>query len=149
MKATVSGETPTLPQIAVARFMRSGAYDRHLKLLRQKLKHQVSVARKAVYSFFPDGTRVSDPSGGFVLWIELPPSVDSLELHREALREKISIAPGPIFSNNQHYQNFIRISCGQPWTPRTEAALKMIGNLARRLADKKRRKNGKASHLLD
>ena len=50
------------------------------------------------------------PQGGYVLWIELPRAVDSFTLDRKALHEKISIAPGPIFSAKQKYRNFIRVS---------------------------------------
>ncbi|HEY2923053.1 MAG TPA: hypothetical protein VGK77_29085 [Candidatus Binatia bacterium] len=70
------------------------------------------------------------PLGGFVLWVELPKSVNSLELHRKALREKIGIIPGSIFSPKQKYQNFIRLSCGLPWSDRLERALINLGRLA-------------------
>ena len=84
----------------------------------------------AISQYFPEGTRVTRPAGGFVLWVELPKRVDSLELYRKALDKKISIAPGPIFSAKQKYQNFIRLSCGQPWSDRLEQALITLGRLA-------------------
>jgi DNA-binding transcriptional MocR family regulator len=66
-----------------------------------------------------------------VLWVELPRSVNALELHRKALEEyKIGIAPGPIFSPKQRYQNFIRLSCGSTWSDRIEQALITLGRLA-------------------
>ena len=71
------------------------------------------------------------PQGGYVLWVELPRSVDSLELHRRALEQKISIAPGPIFSAKQKYKNFIRLSCGLPWTEKIDRAVATLGELAR------------------
>lgn len=122
--------TATLPQIAVARFLESGGYDRHLRKLRKTLATQVQRVTLAISQCFPRGTRVTRPAGGFVLWVELPKSLDSLELYRKALREKISIAPGPIFSAKQKYQNFIRLSCGQPWSERLEQALMTLGRLA-------------------
>jgi len=56
--------------------------------------------------------------------------VDSIELYGKALEEKISIAPGPIFSAKQKYQNCIRLGCGQPWSNRLEQALIVLGRLA-------------------
>jgi len=53
-----------------------------------------------------------------------------IEDAREALEKKISIAPGPIFSAKQKYQNFIRLSCGQPWSDKLEQALVTLGRLA-------------------
>jgi DNA-binding transcriptional MocR family regulator len=66
-----------------------------------------------------------------VIWVELPHGVDSLELHRRALVQKISIAPGPIFSAKQKYKNFIRLSCGLPWTEKIERAVRTLGDLVR------------------
>lgn len=122
--------TATLPQMAVARFLESGGYDRHLRKLRKALATQVQRVTLAVRQYFPEGTRITRPTGGFVLWVELPKSVDSLELYRKALEKKISIAPGPIFSAKQKYQNFIRLSCGQAWSDSLEQALKTLGRLA-------------------
>jgi DNA-binding transcriptional MocR family regulator len=122
--------TATLPQMAVARFLESGGYDRHLRKLRKALATQVQQVVLAISRYFPGGTKVTRPAGGFVLWVELPKGVDSIELYRKALAEKISIAPGPIFSAKQKYQNFIRISCGQPWSNRLEQALVTLGRLA-------------------
>jgi DNA-binding transcriptional MocR family regulator len=122
--------TATLPQMAVARFLESGGYDRYLRKLRKALASQVQRVTLAISQHFPEGTRVTRPAGGFVLWVELPKTIDSLELYRKALQEKISIIPGPVFSAKQKYQNFIRLSCGQPWSERFGQALIAVGRLA-------------------
>jgi len=122
--------TATLPQIAIADFLETGGYDRHLRKLRRAFASQVQRVTEAIHRYFPKGTRVTRPQGGFVLWVELPPSVSSLDLHHKALKEGISIVPGPIFSPSQKYLNFIRLNCGHPWSERMEAALKTLGGLA-------------------
>ena len=122
--------TATLPQMAVARFLEIGGYDRHLRRLRKALNTQVQRVILAVSEHLPQGTKVTRPAGGFVLWVELPKRVNSLELYDQALEKKIGIAPGPIFSAKQKYQNFIRLSCGQPWSNRFEQAVVTLGRLA-------------------
>jgi DNA-binding transcriptional MocR family regulator len=87
-----------------------------------------------VAEHFPAGTRISQPKGGTVLWVELPRKVSALELHRRALAEGVSIAPGPIFSARQRLGNFIRLSTAQEWNGRVEAALVRLGQLATELA---------------
>lgn len=120
----------TAPQVAVADFLRSGGYERHLRTMRKNLAAQVQRMTHAIARYFPEGTKVTRPQGGLALWVELPRSVDSLELHRKALQEHVSIAPGPIFSAKQKYKNFIRISCGEPWTDKIDQAMQTLGNLA-------------------
>lgn len=122
--------TPTLTQMAVAEFFASGGYDRHLRRLRGTLQHQTQRMREAIAEHFPEGTRVSDPQGGFVLWVELPQGCDSYELQARALERRIAIAPGPIFSVRRRFEACLRITCGLPWTPELAQAVQTIGDLA-------------------
>lgn len=127
--------TATLPQMAIARFLQSGGYDRHLRALRRNLQAQLSQMQSAVADHFPAGTRLTRPEGGALLWVELPRKVNSLELHARALEAGVSIAPGPLFSaRQQRYANFVRLNCGHPFTDRIAQAVATVGNLARALA---------------
>jgi DNA-binding transcriptional MocR family regulator len=129
LKFTSSMATVTAPQMAIADFLQSGGYDRYLRKIRRILMTQVQQMSNAVGRYLPAGTKVTRPQGGYVLWVELPRSVDSLELHRRALQQKISIAPGPIFSAQQKYKNFIRLSCGQAWSEKIDHAVRTLGDL--------------------
>lgn len=132
LKFTSSMATTTAPQMAIADFLQNGGYDRYLRKLRRILMTQVQQMSSAVGRYFPAGTKVTRPQGGYVLWVELPRSVDSLELHRRALEQKISVAPGPIFSAKQKYKNFIRLSCGVPWSEKVDNSVRTLADLARK-----------------
>lgn len=129
LKYTASVASATLPQMAVAEFLESGGYDKHLRRLRARCAAQSSRVREAVATYFPAGTRVSCPLGGFVLWVEMPPGVLALDLQSRALQRGIAIAPGPIFSARGRFQNAIRLSCGLPWSERVDDALRVLGEL--------------------
>jgi DNA-binding transcriptional MocR family regulator len=133
LKFTSSMATTTAPQMAIADFLQSGGYERYLRKIRRILMTQVQQMSNAVGRYFPAGTKVTRPQGGYVIWVELPQSVDSLELHRRAMAQKISVAPGPIFSAKQKYKNFIRLSCGLPWSEKIDGAVRMLGELIRKL----------------
>jgi DNA-binding transcriptional MocR family regulator len=129
LKYSQSLACPPLLGMAVAEFLASGGYDRHLRRLRAALAGNVERYREAITEAFPEGTRVSSPRGGFVLWVELPPGVDALTLHEQSLRRGIVVAPGPLFSARQRFANFIRISAGTPWCDRTASAMRTLGRL--------------------
>lgn len=122
--------TPTLPQLAIAEFIEGGGYDHHLRQLRRRLASQVAHVREAIAAFFPEGTRVTAPTGGFVLWVELPGNASSIELHGRALAEGVSVAPGPIFSAKPRFTSYLRVSCGLPWSTAIEQALATLGRIA-------------------
>jgi DNA-binding transcriptional MocR family regulator len=120
----------TLPQLAIAEFLQNGSYDHHLRQLRKAYATQVQRVAQAIGQFFPQGTKVTRPAGGFLLWVELSKSVDSLQLYQQALQQNISIVPGTIFSTTQQYQHCIRLNCGYPWSYEIEQSLAVLGHLA-------------------
>lgn len=124
---TVSSATPT--QAAVALFFETGRYDLHMRNLRKALHTQCLRYIQSICEYFPAGTRVSRPQGGYVLWIELAENVNALKLFDKAIAEKISIAPGQIFSTDARYSNYIRISFGAPFTKEIDESLKKLGLL--------------------
>lgn len=87
----------------------------------------------AVQQHFPEGTQMTRPHGGFILWVSLPGKVSARELHVRALQQGISIAPGLIFSNTEQFNNCLRLTCGVPWNRESERAIITLGTLARQL----------------
>jgi DNA-binding transcriptional MocR family regulator len=130
LKNSNSLADPPLLGMAIAEFLSSGGYDRHLRRLRTAVAGNVERYREAITQELPEGTRVSSPRGGFVLWVELPAGVDALTLYEQALRRGIVVAPGPLFSARNRFTNFIRISAGTPWNDRLATAMRTLGRLA-------------------
>lgn len=130
LKFAHSVSSPTLPQMAVAEFLRSGGYDHHLRALRRHLADQVARYGAEIAARFPAGTRISRPRGGFVLWVELPRGTSALDLQERALAQGVVVAPGPVFSASGRFANFVRINCGFPWNAATESALATVARLA-------------------
>ena len=122
--------SPTLSQLAIADFLEHGGYDRYLRHVREEYKKQLARVIQSIGKYFPAGTKVTQPKGGFVIWVELANNIDAMKLHEIALEENISIAPGPMFSATQKYKNFIRLSCAQPWNDKLEQGLITLGRLA-------------------
>ena len=126
--ATTLG-TSVPPQAAIAHYLLHHAYEKHLRMLRKSLMEQVEQMSMALSTYFPVGTRLSRPRGGFVLWVEMPEAVDAFKLFELAASREIGIAPGPIFSarRGKNYQNFIRLNCSHPWSDSLDDALQWLG----------------------
>lgn len=129
LKYVTSIASSTAPQLAVAELLANGRYERYLREVRGKYASAVARMSNAVMKVFPDGTRISQPQGGFVIWVELPEDTDSFALARRALRQGVSIAPGPIFSASGKYGNFVRLSSARTWDARLERALLVLAKL--------------------
>ncbi|MFC3034528.1 PLP-dependent aminotransferase family protein [Pseudoalteromonas fenneropenaei] len=129
IKRALSCSSSLMNQWVLADYLASGEYDRHLKLMRQRLLANKARMSKCIQRLFPDDVRVSDPKGGCVLWLDLGSGYDGSKLFQLALEHKISITPGALFSAGQRYQNCVRLSFGVPWSAEVEAALATLASL--------------------
>lgn len=131
LKLVFSLATASPTQLAVADFLASGGFERHLRRLRRAYTENLGLAAEAVARHFPDGTRATRPAGGNLLWVELPAGADALALHETALARGVSIAPGPLFSASGRFANCLRLNCAVPWSERVEKGVATVGALAK------------------
>lgn len=130
LKLAFSLGSTTATQLAVAEYLEGRRFERHLRRMRRTYRDQLRILANAVGRYFPEGTKVTRPSGGHVLWVELPTSIDTLKLFERATAKGVSFAPGPIFSATGRYRNCLRLNVGYPWNARLEKAVRMLGELA-------------------
>ncbi len=133
LKVATTLATPAVPQLAIAAFLRSGAHDRFMKKVREAYRDQITRGREAIARFFPEGTRVTQPRGGFLLWAELPGRIDCERLSDKAHAAGISVSPGSLFSARDRQRHCLRISCGQPWSAELDRAIETLGRIAKGL----------------
>ena len=122
--------TPSIPQLAIAAYLQNDSYELHLRRMRRRYAQQARIMRAAVLRFFPRGTRVSQPAGGYVLWVELPEAIDSMRLYQAAIASGITIGPGYMFATSNRYQNCIRLNYSYLWNRDIETAIMLLGKIA-------------------
>ena len=86
--------------------------------------------RAAIEYHFPTSTRVSQPQGGSVLWLELEKHFNSTRYFELALEANISLMPGAIFGAENRFNNYLRLSYGHPWSDAMDTGLQYLGELA-------------------
>lgn len=133
LKYTTTLGGAQLVQEAVADYLRDGGFDHHLRNYRKKLYLQTKQIRSLIIANFPEGTKISNPEGGFFLWVELHQSIDAIELFEKALEKKVGIIPGTVFSIGNKYKNSIRISCAIPVTKKIIDGIRILGEIAESL----------------
>ncbi|MFL9934827.1 PLP-dependent aminotransferase family protein [Paraburkholderia sp. RL18-103-BIB-C] len=116
-------------QAGIADYLQHGGYDKHLRSLRSSLQSQLEQMETALHKWLPSTVRWVRPTGGYLLWLQLPQSVKAMELHGLASARGISIAPGPIFSATHGFQDCIRLNFGHPWDNRFENAVRALAQI--------------------
>ncbi|NNM75256.1 PLP-dependent aminotransferase family protein [Enterovirga sp. DB1703] len=114
------GPSPVAAELVYAT-LSDGSYRKHLDALRRRLS---KARREAAGKLERLGIRPwLMPRGGFYLWCELPEGLDAAELARAALREKLVLAPGDVFSPSRSAGGFMRFNVAQMSDPRAIALL--------------------------
>jgi DNA-binding transcriptional MocR family regulator len=127
MKYIGTGATATQPQLAIADFIKQGHYLQHIRRMRTQYQRHRDIMTDWVMKYFPHGSRVSRPQGGFLLWVELDEKIDTHRLNRNLEKHKVQIAIGSIFSASGKYRNCLRINYAHPLTKDVEHAVAKIG----------------------
>ena len=98
LKQATFSATSSINQLAMAEFLSSGQYDRHLVRIRKTMRDQVEKGRYMIAKNFPEGTCISNPQGGNVVWVEMPRGCNCIEIFNRALQRNIGVTPGILFS---------------------------------------------------
>ncbi|MCW8330403.1 PLP-dependent aminotransferase family protein [Photobacterium sp. SDRW27] len=134
--STLSVAVPN--QFALAQYIQHGGYDNHLRRLRCTLEQRQQQMLGAIEQYFPEGTQVTRPRGGYFLWVVLPKKIDTSALLTELLNShKISIAPGTLFSGGDQFKHCMRINCAYPWDEKNRAALYQLADELKRRCENK------------
>lgn len=100
-------------QLAIADFINNGEYAGHLKKIRFNLHNYRLDYQHYLRQNLPVSSKISEPSGGFVLWIQIP-HLDSQRLFEQAIKYKLDIRVGENFTTLSLYQDCFRINIGYP-----------------------------------
>ena len=98
IKQRLDPHTPNLVQFAIARLMRQGTFDAHLKTIRAEHAKRCTQMIAAIQRHMPPGSiRFARPAGGLYLWCRLGSGLSATALHDRALSNGVTFVPGPAF----------------------------------------------------
>src|SRR5262245_33907157 len=98
IKQRLDPHTQNLVQFALARLIRDGSFDRHLKTLRSEHSRRCSMMVASIQRHVPVGAlRFARPQGGLYLWCRVNAGLNSRALLDRALASGIAFVPGHAF----------------------------------------------------
>jgi DNA-binding transcriptional MocR family regulator len=122
-----------MPQLAIAKFIRLGGYAKHVRQMRQNYEQQRDHLLNAIKTYLPSDTKVSFPDGSFILWVELNPNIDTMELVERCRAEGVGFAPGPLFSATGKYRNCFRLNFSEQSMEKRDWAVKTLAAILQNL----------------
>lgn len=129
LKLATSLASSRVTQQGLSQYLAEGGFDRHLRRKRQQYRSRCQQLLGLIQRHFPMAQSCSQPEGGLVVWLELPDTVDTVALYNQAKAEGIVLTPGRLFTAQERYRNFLRISFAHPWTDVRQQALSRLGTM--------------------
>ncbi|HEB52188.1 MAG TPA: PLP-dependent aminotransferase family protein [bacterium] len=126
-------ETSPLLQAALVEFMRRGSHDRHLDAVRTELRRRHEVLQAACAEHLPDGCTVTDPDGGFAVWLELPASGQGEQLADLAAERGVRVVPGSAFDVDGAPSRGVRLSLTRADPEQIERGVRVLAACIREL----------------
>ncbi|MBU2879262.1 PLP-dependent aminotransferase family protein [Aliiglaciecola lipolytica] len=119
-------------QMGLSEFISSGNFTRYLKQRTIRLEEYRNALARTLHQEFGASVRYTLPLGGLSLWVQLPNDTNTLALYYRALEHKIVLTPGALFSSQDNFSNFLRISFCHPLTPERASAIHTLHTLTKR-----------------
>ncbi len=118
-------------QRVVAGFLARGLLPGHIAGLRERYRAGQRTLRAALAECFP-AARVTDPDGGFFLWLTLQGGIDTEALFPVALREGVAYIPGPAFSASGRFADSLRLTFATTSGERTREGVRRLAGAVER-----------------
>lgn len=118
-------------QAALADFVTSSGYDRHLARVRRALLGRRDALLAALAREMPEGTRWTTPEGGLQVWVELPGGIDTAELLPDAVRAGVLFAPGVQFRHDRRPSSGLRLSLALAGEDEIRRGAAVLGRVVR------------------
>ena len=136
LKLEADFHSPTLIQHMVARWLATGAYDRHVERTMPFYRERRDALLASLERHMAGEYRVQTPQGGHHLWVTLERSLDERALYGEAARHGVTFTPGGAITAERRSQTSFRLSFSLLDPPQLDEGVR---RLARAIREVRRR----------
>ena len=132
---TMGGGANPFTAAIVAEYCRSGEWEAHLAWLRGQYQQRRDIALAALDAAMPADVSYTRPSGGYFIWLRLPPSVRVVDLAERAQRENVYFAPGAgFFVDPKDGAQHLRLSFSFVPLADLRGGIEILGRLVREMS---------------
>src|ERR687885_370096 len=110
LKLDADFHTATLIQHIAARYLASGAYDRHIRRVTPLYRERRDALLASLDRHLAGEHRTIPPRGGHHLWVTLTRPIDERALYSQALRSGVTFTPGGAVTVERRSQTSLRLS---------------------------------------
>ncbi|MCG8426370.1 MAG: PLP-dependent aminotransferase family protein [Chromatiales bacterium] len=135
MKQVTDLHTSTLSQQLLLHYLRQDKLMPHITKLRTVYGERLDAMQTALQDNLPKEISASSPEGGMFLWLELPQTIDSMELVYPAIEQGVAFVPGIAFYTGEgKASNCLRLNFTNTDTKGIEQGIVRLAQVLNRTA---------------
>ena len=132
-KQAMDLHTATFTQYVAYEICKTGFLDGHLQRLRKEYGQRRDIMLEALEQHMPEGVRWTHPNGGLFLWVVVPEGLDTIEIFKEAVKEKVAFVPGAGFHPQSGVTNTMRLNFSNARPEQIRIGIARLGAVLTRL----------------
>ena len=121
--------SPSSTQYIAEEFIRKGYMKNYLDVVRKTYKEKKDTMLNALEKYFPKETSWTKPEGGMFVWVTVPEYIDTDELFKEAIKEKVAYVVGSAFYPNGEDKHHIRLNFTLPSKEEIDEGVKRLSKI--------------------
>ena len=127
MKFSTGSTVAPVYQETVNKLLNSNSYDRHIRTFRTQLSKNAYHTLNLLSTYFPKGTHMTMPAGGYNLWVKLADEINIKDFYLHCERVGVKFTPGETFSFSSDFKRFFRVVFADQYSAKRIEGLKLAG----------------------
>jgi DNA-binding transcriptional MocR family regulator len=120
---------PVFSQFAIAAYLAGHDWRGQIKIFREMYRERRDAMIAGLADHMPAGTSWTHPSGGFFVWVTLPPGLDSQAMLPRAVTARVAYVPGTAFYADGFGSRHMRLSYCFPTPERIIEGTRRLGEV--------------------
>jgi DNA-binding transcriptional MocR family regulator len=120
---------PVFSQFAISAYLANHDWRGQIKIFREMYRERRDAMITGLGDHMPAGTSWTVPSGGFFVWVTLPPGLDSQAMLPRAVTARVAYVPGTAFYSDGFGSRFMRLSYCFPTPSRIIEGTRRLGEV--------------------
>lgn len=124
--------SPAFTQFIALEFIKRGYMEDYLRKVKKVYKEKRNAMLIALEKYFPKEAQWTEPDGGLFIWVTLPKYINTDELAKEAIKQKVAFVMGSAFYLEGKEKNHLRLNFSMPGLQQIDLGIERLGNLLKK-----------------
>jgi 2-aminoadipate transaminase len=119
----------SLAQLMIGEYLANQPWREQVKVFRELYRERRDTMLEALGAVMPEGCRWTHPGGGFYVWLQLPPGLDSKSMLPRAISSRVAYVPGTGFYAGGGGADYLRLSYCFPEPARIREGVRRLAEV--------------------